>query len=85
MTSRNHGSSNSSYHSSNGYVHAPGLKGGDSSALLLNGHINGHSNGHNVQNDSVAVPEMCSYCFDVLECELNNYAPPPMPSFTNDA
>lgn len=49
-----------------------------------NGHIsNGHANGQ--ANDQVAVPEMCVYCFNVLNAELNNLEQPATPSFTNNA
>lgn len=50
-----------------------------------NGHLtNGHSNGH-LYTEQVAVPEMCFYCFEVLNAELNNAEPPATPLFTNDA
>jgi len=48
-----------------------------------NGHGHGHTNGH--ISDQVAVPEMCFYCFDVLNAELNNLESPATPSFTNNA
>lgn len=48
-----------------------------------NGHLaNGYTNGYAEQ---VAVPEMCFYCFDVLNAELNNTDVSTSPSFTNDA
>lgn len=34
---------------------------------------------------SVALPEMCFFCFDVLYCHLYNLDPPKTPSFSNDA
>lgn len=53
--------------------------------MLLNGGgggSNGLTNGH---SDSVAVQEMCVFCFDVLYGELYNLDPPRDPKFTNDA
>ncbi|KNC23843.1 hypothetical protein FF38_12859 [Lucilia cuprina] len=35
--------------------------------------------------DNVAVPDMCLFCFEVLDCELNNMEGPGTPPFTNDA
>ena len=44
-------------------------------------------NGHGglLRSDIVAVPEMCYFCFEVLESELNNMDGPGTPPFTNDA
>ena len=33
---------------------------------------------------SIAKPEMCYFCFDVLYCHLYHLDPPRVPSFTND-
>lgn len=75
---------------SNGFAHTNHDANGGHAAQ--NGHshaaTNGHSNGFHHFSDeecSVATPEMCSYCFDVLESELNNYGSPAKPNFTNDA
>ncbi|KAJ6637088.1 hypothetical protein Bhyg_09814 [Pseudolycoriella hygida] len=51
---------------------------------------NGHSSSNGFCNgseavDMVAVPEMCFYCFHVLDAELNNLDVPNEPNFTNDA
>lgn len=40
-------------------------------------------NGHGMK--SVAVPDMCLFCFEVLDCELNNMDGPGVPLFSNDA
>lgn len=46
----------------------------------------GFSNGHGHGGmKSVAVPDMCLFCFEVLDCELNNVDGPAMPMFSNDA
>lgn len=52
---------------------------------LTNGHssTNGHSNGYG--EHELATPDMCAYCFEVLDCELNNYGAPSEPNFPNDA
>lgn len=47
-----------------------------------NGH-GGGAGGHHHHN-KVANPEMCAYCFDVLNAELNNVGEPRRPNFTND-
>lgn len=69
-----------------------GLSGGSSTQQpFQNGYSgqNGHAHNGNgemsVQNDLVAVPDMCFFCFEVLQCELNNRAGPRDPTFTNDA
>lgn len=44
------------------------------------------TNGFSVKPlDNVAVPDMCLFCFEVLDCELNNMEGPGTPPFTNDA
>lgn len=48
----------------------------------MNGY-GGHSNGSVVQH-KVAIPDMCVFCFDVLNNELNNMDDPRRPHFTND-
>lgn len=35
--------------------------------------------------ESVAVPDMCLFCFEVLDCELSNIEGPGTPPFTNEA
>ncbi|XP_034113644.1 uncharacterized protein CG5902 [Drosophila sulfurigaster albostrigata] len=47
-----------------------------------------YMNGHGPRirpMDSVAVPDMCLFCFEVLDCELNNIDGPGVPMFSNDA
>lgn len=39
----------------------------------------------NGYHDSVAIPDMCYFCFDVLYCQLHSMDPPHTPNFTNDA
>ncbi|EDW24459.1 GL23386 [Drosophila persimilis] len=46
-------------------------------------HQQRYSNGHGMK--SVAVPDMCLFCFEVLDCELNNIDGPGVPIFSNDA
>lgn len=46
-----------------------------------NGHHNGYHNNHHVEQ--VAIPEMCFFCFDVLEKELYNSDRHSEPNFTN--
>lgn len=44
------------------------------------------TNGYSLKPlDNVAVPDMCLFCFEVLDCELNNMEGPGTPPFTNDA
>ncbi|XP_037028006.1 uncharacterized protein CG5902-like [Bradysia coprophila] len=57
-----------------------------------NGHssMNGHSSSNGFGNgtdaiDQIAVPEMCFYCFEVLDAELRNVNVPNQPNFTNDS
>lgn len=52
-----------------------------------NGHSssNGFCNGSVDAVDQIAVPEMCFYCFEVLDAELHNLDVPNEPNFTNDA
>lgn len=52
----------------------PSLNGG---SMVSNGITNG--------TGTVALPEMCFFCFDVLYSHLYNLAPPKTPSFSNDA
>ena len=56
-----------------------GANGGMPLTHNLNGMINGMSTGL-----SIAKPEMCYFCFDVLYCHLFRLDPPRVPSFTND-
>lgn len=67
-------------------------RGGSSSAMgLTNGHhgqqLNGICrpicNGYGDQ-EQIAIPDMCFFCFEVLYCELNNIDGPAEPRFTND-
>ncbi|KAJ1525672.1 hypothetical protein ONE63_008889 [Megalurothrips usitatus] len=51
----------------------------NSSSLACNGVSNGLKNG------TVARPEMCYFCFDVLSSYLNCLEPPKTPNFCNDA
>lgn len=47
-----------------------------------------YMNGHGIRIkplDNVAVPDMCLFCFEVLDCELNNIDGPGTPMFSNDA
>ncbi|ALC45934.1 CG5902 [Drosophila busckii] len=47
-----------------------------------------YMNGHVIKIkplDNVAVPDMCLFCFEVLDCELNNIDGPTTPMFSNDA
>jgi uncharacterized protein (TIGR00296 family) len=53
-----------------------GAAGG--SPLMLNAMMNGGA------GLSIAKPEMCYFCFDVLYCHLFHLDPPRVPSFTND-
>lgn len=53
-----------------------------------NGHSSSNGNGFCNGSDAVeqiAVPEMCFYCFEVLDAELHNLDVPNEPIFTNDA
>ena len=43
--------------------------------------LNGLVNGAGL---SIAKPDMCYFCFDVLYCHLFHLDPPRVPSFTND-
>ncbi|XP_004924718.1 uncharacterized protein CG5902 [Bombyx mandarina] len=50
-----------------------------------------HSYSNNVDrplngyHDSVAILDMCYFCFDVLYCQLHSMEPPQTPKFTNEA
>ncbi|XP_030370893.1 uncharacterized protein CG5902 [Scaptodrosophila lebanonensis] len=49
-------------------------------------HQQRYLNGHSLKPlDRVAVPDMCLFCFEVLDCELNNIDGPGVPMFSNDA
>ncbi|XP_026315650.1 uncharacterized protein CG5902 [Hyposmocoma kahamanoa] len=39
----------------------------------------------NGYHESVAIPDMCYFCFDVLYCQLHSMDPPSTPNFSNDA
>lgn len=98
---QHNGHANSSSALANGHGHTNGPHNGLTNGHghhgvgLANGHShhtngfasNGHSNGYNTNDtpELVAIPEMCSYCFDVLDCELNNIRRPVEPTFTNDS
>lgn len=63
---------------------------GDSKNEYNNHHNQGvvrlTTNGYGLKPlDNVAVPDMCLFCFEVLDCELNNIEGPGTPPFTNDA
>ena len=47
--------------------------------------INGHANHNGAHSNQVITPEMCMYCFEVLDRELNHQGSPGRPSFTNEA
>jgi len=38
-----------------------------------------------MMNNSIVLPEMGFYCFDVLYCQLHQLEPPKSPTFSNDA
>lgn len=69
----------------NNYANSNGHSATNGHSSTTNGHssTNGHSNGY--QEHELATPDMCAYCFEVLDCELNNYGAPSEPNFTNDA
>lgn len=51
---------------------------------------NSISNGHvksviTYPVEIMTVPEMCMYCFDVLDSELNDYSSPLLPSFPDES
>ncbi|XP_065170437.1 AMMECR1-like protein [Atheta coriaria] len=61
----------------------------NSQSLLSSESSDGHSSTtsmtSNGPNGTVALPEMCFYCFDVLYSQLFNLEPPKTPTFNNDA
>ena len=57
---------------------------GTSSGLHMMNGMNGLMNGGAGAGLSIAKPEMCYFCFDVLYCHLYHLDPPRVPSFTND-
>ncbi|XP_039958693.1 uncharacterized protein CG5902 [Bactrocera neohumeralis] len=60
--------------------------GDDGDCYRRGGGSNRLTNGYSVKPlDNVAVPDMCIFCFEVLDCELNNVEAPGTPKFTNDA
>jgi hypothetical protein len=79
------GNSQQHERSSNGGIVVPTVNG--------HSHSNGHAmsvpyhlkNGMTSQRLTIAHPEMCFFCFDVLYSNLNNVDPPKPPSFTNDS
>lgn len=52
---------------------------------LNNSYSNSIERPINGYQDSVAIPDMCYFCFDVLYCQLHSMDPPQTPNFTNDA
>ena len=68
------GSSHNGLHNDRSLMN--GAAGG--SPLMLNAMMNGGA------GLSIAKPEMCYFCFDVLYCHLFHLDPPRVPSFTND-
>lgn len=78
-----HSSSISKHKNHNGYTNGHGLSNGHSSSTHNNSgqHVKGFNS---VPNDIFATPEMCMYCFDVLEDELNNFPSPSSPNFSNE-
>lgn len=88
LATNGHGHTNGHNGLANGHGHhGVGLANGHSNGHTNGFASNGHSNGYNTNDrpELVAIPEMCSYCFDVLDCELNNHGRPVEPSFTNDS
>lgn len=85
--------SNNHYHNHNSYN--SGSSGSNRSYNGTNGDSKNEYNHHMVRltngltngygKDSVAIPDMCLFCFEVLDCELNNMDGPGSPPFTNDA
>ena len=78
------------YHNHNSYNSGGSSSG--SNQVYTNGDSNHHqgvvrlTNGYALKPlDNVAVPDMCLFCFEVLDCELNNMEGPGTPPFTNDA
>ncbi|XP_073834500.1 uncharacterized protein CG5902 [Musca autumnalis] len=88
--------SNNHYHNHNSYNMGGSGSGtnqhysnGDTKNEFNNQHNQGIvrlTNGYNLKPlANVAVPDMCLFCFQVLDCELNNIEGPGTPPFTNDA
>ncbi|XP_013117491.1 uncharacterized protein CG5902 [Stomoxys calcitrans] len=89
--------SNNHYHNHNSY-NMGSSSNGTSQHHYTNGEGKNQYNNHHNQGvvrltngyslkplQSVAVPDMCLFCFEVLDCELNNVEGPGTPPFTNDA
>lgn len=66
----------------NGTSNGHGESNGVSNGVLTNGHGGGGGGGFEAL---VAVPEMCSYCFDVLDGELGGKGVKRQPCFTDVA
>lgn len=47
--------------------------------------MNGYAHHNGAHSNQVITPEMCVYCFEVLDRELNHQGSPGRPSFTNEA
>lgn len=87
--------SNNHYYNHNSYNSGGSSSGSDQ--VFTNGDGNKHDYSHHqsvvrLTNgyigkpvESVAVPDMCLFCFEVLDCELNNMEGPGTPPFTNEA
>lgn len=52
---------------------------------LNNSYSNNIDRPLNGYQESVAIPDMCYFCFDVLYCQLHSMDPPQTPHFTNEA
>lgn len=52
---------------------------------LNNSYSNSIERPLNGYQESVAIPDMCYFCFDVLYCQLHSMDPPQTPNFTNEA
>ncbi|CAF4846315.1 unnamed protein product [Pieris macdunnoughi] len=52
---------------------------------LNNSYSNHDDRPLNGYNESVAIPDMCYFCFDVLYSQLHSMDPPQTPDFTNEA
>lgn len=69
----------SSSSSANGHADTNGAASGSGNGVTANGH------GTRYAEALVAVPEMCSYCFDVLDSELGGKGVKRQPCFTDAA
>lgn len=58
---------------------------GSKKQKLNNSYSNSMERPLNGYQESVAIPDMCYFCFDVLYCQLHSMDPPQTPNFTNEA